>query len=1334
METALIKKTVANIEQIKLFTGDLAFYNLIAGDFNKRTGGLTGPKKVSAVGAQIDAWLNENRKRSDKKEADSKIKTLVYKDVKSTSMYLDLYRDLLGINKADAAYRDMKEADAQGWITLDEYREFFERSGDWTPKHEAAYKRLISGEKLNKEDFQYFMPIKPMYFGPQTNSNGLYVPTYYKLSLMPLIPSLTKDTQLDDLREIMKNKKVGIAMFASANKVGANLNEDNKQLASFYDDNGKIAENNNIQEINYEYLGVQLDIAPIDKREVIFGTQFRKLILSNLFNKGVAKTIAVLRGDKMISVSGDSLKKSYDSTINKLTEIKRAKLIERMNISPQADGSFKINDAQKFKDVILKEAESRDVAENVIKSISLALDGDQKMIDATMSKNKIEQILYALVNNNVISQKMFGDMKVMGASTGFELKARKFKTLTVSEKENIEWIDDEKTLDFYHKLSNGSTSKMEVLLPSWFKEIVGSDISQIDSKLLELIGFRIPTQGLNSIDSIKVAGFLPKESGNLIITPSEIVGKAGSDYDIDKLSVFFPNYMMVSGKPQYIPTNKSDQEKLYNFVKESDSKYNRTLQEFFNDNEEAILQNKLLEISKEILSSPDMLAQLILPNSTDTLKAMVEMLRNASGKKVSKITGTKVIQFIENAKTAISFWSGKAGVGLAALHNTSHILAQQSGLFVGPNMQTYISLKHNSTVDGDIDLSSEFDANNKTRISDIINEFVNAYVDIAKDPFVFDLNAGVQTANVWLYLVRAGVPVETIAKFMKQPIVWDYIVAQSINESTLNVVTGRQLSKKQLIKSIRENSKYKTSENIEKAKFQEEELAKYIDPKNQTGKAFAIAQQAILTDFLEYQRASVELGRMMRYTNVDTKGAGKNRNSARNTIEGLNEVEQSKFFGNFDKYTNDSILKQFIKTVKDSSNYYNSIFVTDTTKIRDILNQLKSQFKKRGISDTNLNDIMDVTDNEMIAYLIQTQSFDGEMLSDKIDELFRGENSLAIRITKAKKNPALKKNYMLENLFPLISNNRSRIDNVKLYSKRMNVFEADQMSEAYLNLYDKDPGLADDITKLGILQSGVSNSPVSYLSVVPAEKFFEIASGAIGTALLSDNANISNFIDLFYQNNYMMKNVVKKLPSWTLGEQVTIHNGKMTINKGEEFYSNDVFLKTVHTNDQYETQKEKNDAISRGENIFITKLWKKDSNNTYTEIPTKGEGFLLKDYRKTDNVIDYSSEKAYSTNNGKTTKTDILNDIQMFQSLDKIFGSPKGKKETGIIGMTFSSKEENKPSNKLQESDKSLILTEEKLEDINVNLHMAGFKSSYTMEAYNALTNEQKKKLIECYS
>ena len=55
------------------------------------------------------------------------------------------------------------------------------------------------------------------------------------------------------------------------------------------------------------------------------------------------------------------------------------------------------------------------------------------------------------------------------------------------------------------------------------------------------VAFRIPTQKQNSIDVFEIAKFLPEGYKDSVVIPSELVMKAGSDFDIDKLSIYLKN-------------------------------------------------------------------------------------------------------------------------------------------------------------------------------------------------------------------------------------------------------------------------------------------------------------------------------------------------------------------------------------------------------------------------------------------------------------------------------------------------------------------------------------------------------------------------------------------------------------------------------------------------------------------------------------------------------------------------------------------------------------------------------------------------------------------------
>ena len=68
------------------------------------------------------------------------------------------------------------------------------------------------------------------------------------------------------------------------------------------------------------------------------------------------------------------------------------------------------------------------------------------------------------------------------------------------------------------------------------------------------VAFRIPTQNQNSIDAIKIAKFLPKEFRDSVVIPSALVAKVGSDFDIDKLSMYLKNvYKDAKGNIKLVP-------------------------------------------------------------------------------------------------------------------------------------------------------------------------------------------------------------------------------------------------------------------------------------------------------------------------------------------------------------------------------------------------------------------------------------------------------------------------------------------------------------------------------------------------------------------------------------------------------------------------------------------------------------------------------------------------------------------------------------------------------------------------------------------------------------
>jgi hypothetical protein len=160
--------------------------------------------------------------------------------------------------------------------------------------------------------------------------------------------------------------------------------------------------------------------------------------------------------------------------------------------------------------------------------------------------------LNSLITKKLISLKLPGYSYVAGSQKGFEID------------NNIDRVDKSRMI--YTKHFNGSdlvaakdNSKAQIFIPSRFRDVEGTLIDLfegngdnrkyikrdergnwqlkddvVSDNLLNITSFRIPTSSHVSASQVDIAGFLPPESGDLMIVPKEFSTQKGLDYDIDK--------------------------------------------------------------------------------------------------------------------------------------------------------------------------------------------------------------------------------------------------------------------------------------------------------------------------------------------------------------------------------------------------------------------------------------------------------------------------------------------------------------------------------------------------------------------------------------------------------------------------------------------------------------------------------------------------------------------------------------------------------------------------------------------------------------------------------
>jgi hypothetical protein len=618
-------------ETTTLLYGDVALYNHLKEEFHKRNAGLGATGTIPRTDNPMIQLLNTHFAGKYAESASFKasgfeikdpsrkwgrtMRSAVLEDTKLDSAYISEYIELAKKSEArrlgreltaeenkqvETSYKDYKEmkaGDGQGWISFDAYRALLVSLGKWSQYQEDMYNAIIRGEDISVKDVTQFFPIKKMqYWGP-LKTDGLNVIGFHKFSLMPLIPTVIKTSNLEVLHNKMTSEGIDYALFQSGSKINtitkggevdkfyADPTLKTGRSVSFADPTYEFA----VNEIYLNYFKDQLEIADTYKNKVIFSTQLRKLVEEGLMQEG-----------KPINYSGtkeqwDSLPESeklnnkfyakivnYEKLVRQLTEFKTDELIKEADITFE-NGQFKVTD--KLINFLKKELTRQDLADHEIDF--LKYDSSGKMVyDLSIhpSAGQLEKLVSALVYKRIVRQKVNGEALIQVSGVGFEPSSLRAPTEEESRKFGAFG------LPFYKYDENGTKAmKVKVALQGDFKKLLRHPEVISESKalginalealnniirdeerlnksglrqMITITGVRIPVQGLNSMEFMEVFEFLPENSGNMIILPAEMVAKSGSDFDIDKLSLMFPSILKTSKGVSLVKHDKSLANKL----------------------------------------------------------------------------------------------------------------------------------------------------------------------------------------------------------------------------------------------------------------------------------------------------------------------------------------------------------------------------------------------------------------------------------------------------------------------------------------------------------------------------------------------------------------------------------------------------------------------------------------------------------------------------------------------------------------------------------------------------------------------------------------------------
>ena len=285
----------------------------------------------------------------------------------------------------------------------------------------------------------------------------------------------------------------------------------------------------------------------------------------------------------------------------------------------------------------------------------------------------------------------------------------------------------------------------------------GDDLSQVPEELLRAVGYRIPHQDKSSTLIMKVVGLLPKSYNKSIVVPGNITVMMGSDFDVDKMFVMFPEFAKASPL-----TN--------DYAKVTLDNYESLRGEPGQNLRKAALQNRMLDIMEAISSSPLHFKESITPLDPSTLRSIIAEVNDIVALDAERRpfdSPLKEIEMEENYKFSqklVGIYANQlAGMAVASAGNN------------GTGVQVPFSKQF--TVNGEI-LSK---IQGRPETFKILVEHLSAALDAAKEIMQPQLNDNVNTVGSKAYLYGIGMDPKLVTMLHRTPMVMDFVKLVNID-------------------------------------------------------------------------------------------------------------------------------------------------------------------------------------------------------------------------------------------------------------------------------------------------------------------------------------------------------------------------------------------------------------------------------------------------------------------------------------------------------------------------------------------------------------------------
>lgn len=475
-------------------------------------------------------------------------------------------------NKHMEGYQNTTVNDAQSYITFEEWIRRVAGRGQLN-KYMPLIERIMDRSKpLRVDDIKTFVQVQKNFYYDMTYNDKIntYAPRQIKNAELVLVPRFIEGTDLEKVYKLMKDNGIDQLNTEETSKAGkAGV------LTLFDEETGEVTDahiqdfNNHVEDYketySYNFLYTQQETPQHMNAENKAAIQIMKKIVDNIPDTG---TIGDVKKE-FFKLYVANIKDSFNS------------LVKELNIPTNEDGSIKLDangnieglDMKLFFNKLRKECLRQGLDSNILEFFTLNEDspytelGRANTVMPTYMTNmmsKAQNVCQSMFNNAITRQKLPGFHAAQVTNVGYSKHLRYHP----DGGRYIEVLLPKSNFGFAKNEDGTYTEPDEIRDEDG--NLVGGLLYQLQrAKLDAIIGYRIPTEGKQSICAMKIVGFTDDAQGSTIVVPDDWVAQTGSDFDIDSVyGIQHNTYIDKDGDIQKVAYKESFGKLYDDYVKE----------------------------------------------------------------------------------------------------------------------------------------------------------------------------------------------------------------------------------------------------------------------------------------------------------------------------------------------------------------------------------------------------------------------------------------------------------------------------------------------------------------------------------------------------------------------------------------------------------------------------------------------------------------------------------------------------------------------------------------------------------------------------------------------